>query len=53
VNGIERDRIAKLNNMDSIIDPEFLKLDLAGNSGLKYFDSIYGLSSSILAGDRH
>jgi hypothetical protein len=53
VNEIERNRIVKLNNIDFIIDPEFLKLDLAGNSELKYFDSIYGSSSPILAGDGH
>jgi hypothetical protein len=53
VNEIKRDRIAKLNNVDSVIDPELLKLDLTGNSGLKYPDSIYNSSSPILAGDGH
>jgi hypothetical protein len=43
----------KLNNMDSVIDLKFLKLDLAGNSGLKYSDSIYDSSSPVLAGDEH
>ena len=45
--------MAKLNNMDSIIDLKFLKLDLTGNNGLKYLDFIYGSSSPVLAGDRH
>jgi hypothetical protein len=45
--------MAKLNDMDFIIDPKLLKLDLAGNSGLKYPDSIYGSSSPVLVGDRH
>jgi hypothetical protein len=45
--------MAKLNDIDSVIDPKFLKLDLAGNNGLKYPDSIYSSSSPILAGDRH
>jgi len=45
--------MAKLNNMDSVIDPELLKLDLTGNSGLKYPDSTYGSSSPVPAGDRH
>jgi hypothetical protein len=45
--------MAKLNNVDFIIDPELLKLDLAGNSGLKYPDSIYGSSSPVLVEDGH
>jgi hypothetical protein len=53
VNKIKKDRIAKSNNIDSIIDPELLKLDLAGNSGLKYPDFTYDSSSPILAGDKH
>jgi hypothetical protein len=53
VNGTGRNRIAKLNNINSVIDPELLKLDLAGNNGLKYPDSIYGSSSPVSAGDRH
>jgi hypothetical protein len=53
INRAGRDRITKPNNMDSVIDPELLKLDLAGNSGLKYPDSIYNSSSPIPAGDGH
>jgi hypothetical protein len=53
INGAERDRIVKLNDIDSIIDPELLKLDLAGNSGLKYPDSTYDSSSPVLAGNEH
>jgi hypothetical protein len=53
VNKAKRDWIVKLNNIDSVIDPELLKLDLAGNSGLKYPDFIYNSSSPILAGDRY
>ena len=53
MNRAERDRMIKLNNVDSVIDPELLKLDLTGNSELKYSDSIYDSSSLILAGDRH
>jgi hypothetical protein len=45
--------MAKLNNINSVIDPKLLKLDLAGNSGLKYSDSTYGSSSPVLAGDGH
>jgi hypothetical protein len=45
--------MAKLNNIDFIIDPKLLKLDLTGNSGLKYLDFIYGSSSPILAGNGH
>ena len=39
--------------MDSVIDPKFLKLDLTGNNGLKYPDSIYNSLSPVSAGDRH
>jgi hypothetical protein len=53
MNRAKRDRIVKLNNVDSVIDLKLLKLDLTGNSGLKYPDSIYGSSSPILAGDGH
>ena len=53
MNGTGKNRIAKLNDMDSVIDPKFLKLDLAGNSGLKYPDSIYDSSSPVSAGNRH
>jgi hypothetical protein len=53
MNEIRRIRIAKLNNIDFIIDPKFLKLDLAGNSELKYPDFIYNLSSPVLAGNGH
>jgi hypothetical protein len=53
MNRAGRNRIIKLNNMNSVIDPELLKLDLAGNNGLKYSDSIYSSSSSVSAGDRH
>jgi hypothetical protein len=53
VNGAGRDRMAKPNDVDSVIDPELLKLDLAGNSGLKYPDSTYGSSSPVPAGDGH
>jgi hypothetical protein len=45
--------MAKLNDIDSVIDPKLLKLDLTGNSGLKYPDSIYGSSSPVLAGDKY
>jgi hypothetical protein len=45
--------MAKLNNIDSVIDLKLLKLDLARNSGLKYPDFIYNSSSPILAGDKH
>jgi hypothetical protein len=53
VNKAKKDRMAKLNNIDSVIDPKLLKLDLAGNSGLKYPDFIYDSSSPISAEDRH
>ena len=53
MNEIRRNRIAKLNNIDFIIDPKLLKLDLAGNSGLKYPDFTYGSSSLVLAGNGH
>jgi hypothetical protein len=39
--------------MDSVIDPKFLKLDLAGNSGLKYPDFTYDSSSPVPAGNGH
>jgi hypothetical protein len=53
MNRAEKDRIAKSNNIDFIIDPELLKLDLTGNSGLKYPDFIYGSSSPVSAKDGH
>jgi hypothetical protein len=53
VNRVRKNRMAKLNNIDFIIDLELLKLDLARNSGLKYPDSIYNSSSPILAGDKY
>jgi hypothetical protein len=39
--------------MDSIIDSKLLKLDLAGNSELKYPDFTYNSSSPVPVGDRH
>ena len=53
MNKIKKNRMAKLNDMNFIIDPELLKLDLAVNNGLKYPDSTYDSSSPILTGDRH
>jgi hypothetical protein len=53
INGAKKDRMAKLNDIDFVIDLKLLKLDLAGNSGLKYFNSIYGSLSPVLAEDRH
>jgi hypothetical protein len=52
VNETERNPMVKINIMDSVIDPKFLKLNSAVNKRLKFPDSIYGSSSSISA-DRH
>jgi hypothetical protein len=45
--------MTKLNNIDFIINSELLKLDLTGNSELKYPDFTYDSSSPIPAGNRH
>jgi hypothetical protein len=41
--------MVKINVMDSVIDPELLKLDSAINKGLKFPDSTYHSSSPVSA----